>query len=196
MANTRKAAGARPAPPLTFAQVRSRIQRPRRVAELVLDAGAAAEIDALELLLGRATLHDEVHGTATARQVAQSLQEAEEAAEASRVRLVFQAVSHVAYQELRAAHPPTARQIEQATKDNEGIPAFDPDTFAPALVAAQLVEPAPDPAEFEQFWAELSDGQLNHLWTTAMAVQLRINEVGPPSAAAAQVLTAFGLPVT
>lgn len=196
MANTRKAAVSRPAPPLTFAQVRARIQRPRRVAELVLDAKAAAEIDALELLLARATLHDEVHGTTTARQVAERLQGAEAAAESSRVRLVFQAVSHLTYQELRVAHPPTARQIEEAAKDGSGFPVFDPDTFAPALVAAQLVDPAPDPEEFAGFWAELSDGQLTHLWTTAMAVQLRINEVGAPSAAAALVLTSFGLPVT
>ena len=182
-------------PALTFADVRAKIQRPRRVAELVMDAAAAAEIDALEQLLERAQRHDEANGTETARDVAKRLQEAEAQAEASRVRFTLEATTHRAYQALRAEHPPTKEQIEAAAKrGGSEEPAFDPDSFAPALVEAQLIEPKPDTSEeFAEFWDALSDGQLALLWNAALQVQFQTGELGPPSQAAADVLRSFGM---
>ena len=129
-----------------------------------MDAAAAAEIGALEELLDRAQRHDEANGTETARDVAKRLQELEAQAEDSRVRFVLEAITHRTYQQLRTDHPPTKEQTEAAAKrGGEEEPAFDPDTFAPALVAAQLIEPKPaDPEEFAAFWDDLSDGQLVH----------------------------------
>ena len=182
-------------PALTFADVRAKIQRPRRVVELVMDAAAAAEIDALEQLLERAQRHDEANGTETARDVAKRLQEMEAQAEASRVQFTLEAITHRAYQQLRAEHPPTKEQIEKAAgRGGEEEPAFDPDSFAPALVEAQLAEPRPEtPEEFAAFWAELSDGQLGQLWGAAIQIQFQTGELGPPSQAAADILRSFGM---
>ncbi|MFJ2579964.1 hypothetical protein [Kitasatospora aureofaciens] len=159
--------------PLTFAQVRDRIQRPRRIVALTLDAAAAAEVDALDELLDRLRANG-----ADADQVATvtaALRDANQAAEASRVEIVLEAVSHRTYQELRAAHPATREQIDEAKRLGTGEPAFDADQFAPALVHAQITSPRPESGEeFDAFWAELSDGQLRRLWDAALAVQLQI----------------------
>ena len=143
-------------PALTFAAVRAKIQRPRQIVDMVLDA---------------------------------------EAAEASRVRFTLEAITHRAYQQLRAEHPPTKEQIEAAAgRGGSEDPAFDPDAFAPALVKAQLVEPKPEtPEEFAAFWDDLSDGQLGQLWQAAISVQFQTGELGPPSQAAADILRSFGM---
>ncbi|MFL4947477.1 hypothetical protein ACJ6WE_08905 [Streptomyces sp. MMS24-I31] len=182
-------------PALTFADVRAKIQRPRRAVELVMNAEAAAEIGAFEELLDRAQRHDEANGTETARDVAKRLQELESQAEDSRVRFTLEAITHRAYQQLRAEHPPTKEQIEAAAKrGGEDEPAFDPDTFAPALVEAQLIEPKPaDSEEFAAFWDALSDGQLGQLWGAAIQIQFQTGELGPPSQAAADILRSFGM---
>jgi hypothetical protein len=182
-------------PTTTFADIRAKIQRPRRIVELIMNAEASAETEALEELLERAQRHDDANGTETAREVAKRLQEAEAEAEESRVRFVLEAVTHRAYQTLRADHPPTKEQIEAAAaRGGEETPAFDPDTFAPALVAAQLIEPKPEtPEEFAAFWDDLSDGQLGQLWLAAIGIQFQSGELGPPSQAAADVLRSFGM---
>lgn len=201
MTTAPKRTPARPRPrssqPLTFADVRARIQRPRRIVEMVMDAAAAAEIFALEDLLERARRVDEASGAPpTAPDVAKRLQEAEQQAADSRVRFVLDAVPHRTYQALRREHPPTKEQIEQAAQHDD-IPAFDPDTFAPALVYAQLTEPRPDSREeFDEFWAALSDGQVAQVWSAALGIQFQAAEVGTPSQAAAEVLNSFGLPTT
>lgn len=186
---------AKQAQPPTFAAVRAMIQRPRRVVELVMDSAASAELDALDNLLERAQRHDETHGTETARDVAKQLQEVEAQAEGSRVRFTLEAITHRAYQALRAEHPPTKEQIEAAAaQGGSEQPVFDPDTFAPALVEAQLVEPKPtDTAEFAAFWDYLSDGQLLRLWNAALQIQFQSGELGPPSQAAADILRSFGM---
>lgn len=182
-------------PALTFADVRAKIQRPRRHVDLIMDAAAAAEVDALEALLERAQRHDEANGTETAPGVAKRLQELEAQAEESRVRFALEAITHRAYQTLRAQHPPTKEQIEDAAKrGGTEEPVFDPDSFAPALVEAQLIEPKPEtPEEFAAFWDDLSDGQLNKLWEAALLVQFQTGELGPPSQAAAEILRSFGM---
>ncbi|MGW1160357.1 hypothetical protein ACWD48_19495 [Streptomyces sp. NPDC002519] len=196
MTTSRKPPARRAAKPaLTFADVRAKIQRPRRVVELVMDAAAASEIDALEQLLERAQRHDEANGTETAPEVAKRLQEMEAQAEGSRVRFVLEAITHRGYQSLRAEHPPTKEQIETAAaRGGAEEPAFDPDTFAPALVEAQLIEPRPEtPKEFADFWDNLSDGQLGQLWGAALQIQFQTGELGPPSVAAADILRSFGM---
>lgn len=182
-------------PALTFADVRAKIQRPRRVVDLIMDAAAAAEVDALEELLERAQRHDDANGTTTAPDIAKRLQQQETQAEASRVQFILEAITHRAYQALRAEHPPTKEQVTAAqARGGSEEPAFDPDTFAPALVVAQLLEPKPEsPEEFSAFWDELSDGQLARLWGAAIEIQFQTGELGPPSQAAADVLRSFGM---
>lgn len=190
MGNTKKAT--RPKPVLAFAAVAAQIRRPRRITELVLDAGAAAEVEQLADLLERLRARDELtEGSPQAPAVAKELQAAEERADGSRVAFTLEAISHTAYRALIAQHPASKEQLaRQAAEGGEQWP-FDPDTFAPALVQAQLIEPAPgDEDEFEAFWEGLSDGQMRQLWLTALGVQMQVTTVGPRSTVAAEILRA------
>lgn len=195
MTGTRKTAAARPAArvPLTFAAVKERIKRPQRPVPLVLDTEAAAEIEALETLLGRAQEQDAVSGVAPlAPDVAKRLREVEDLAHDSVAEFQLQALSHTAYQKLQREHPPTADQLAEAATER---PIFDPETFAPALVRAQLLSPqAPNAEEWQEFWDELSDGQMNQLWTTAIRIQVETVQLGARSVTALQVLQELGFP--
>lgn len=182
--------------PVSLASVTARIQRPRDRVPLYLDAEAASQIDEAEKALEKAKEYDETTNEPdTAGPIAQHLRELEDRAEASKVAFVLQAVTSRAYQKLRAEFPPTAAQKEAAVKAGaEGEPAFDPDGFAPALVHAQLIDPVVASAEeFEAFWSELSDGQLQQLWGTAMTVQFGVTDPGPKSELASEVLRSFGI---
>lgn len=191
MGNTRKASGTRTAPaPLSFAQVAAKIRRPRRIVELVMDAEAAAEIDALAELLERTRARDEISGTdPLAPAVARRLQDAELRADDSRARFTVEAVPHPAYRKLIADHPATPEYLADAKSSGGEVWPFEPDTFAPALVHAQLIDPVPASAEeFDDFWESLSDGQLRQLWVAALAVQMQVTTVSPGSRAAAEIL--------
>lgn len=175
---------------LTFADVRARIQRPQRITELVLDAAAAAQIEALTELLERAQARDEATGSVTAPQIARQLVDAEARADASRVAFTFTAIPHTQYKQLQTQYPATAEQLaEQAASGGEQW-SFDPDAFAPVLVRAQLTDPLPpdDDEEWAAFWDALSDGQMRNLWLTAVSVQMQVTTIGPRNAQAASLL--------
>ncbi|MEU9400539.1 hypothetical protein [Streptomyces sp. NPDC048242] len=194
-------APATPAGGLRLADVTARIQRPRERVPLYLDAETASQIADAEATLERAREYDELHNEPdTAPAIARHLRELEDKAEASKVVFVLQAVAHREYQRLRAECPPTEAQIEQAARmaeargEQAGEPAFDPDAFAPMLVRHQLLEPVvSSDEEFADFWAQLNDGQLNQLWSTALTVQLGVTDPGPKSELASEVLRSFGL---
>lgn len=180
--------------PLTFAAVKQQIKRPRRIVPLVMDTEAAAEIDALEALLEHTQLQDEAAGTKLAAEVAARLQAVEAAAHGSVAEFVLQAISHTAYQVLRKEHPPTTEQLAEAEQAG-GRVAFNAETFAPALVLAQLLSPEPPDAEdWQEFWDELSDGQINQLGEAAMTAQMQNLQLGSRSQNAAQVLRELNLP--
>lgn len=177
--------------PLTFADLAARIRRPRRITELVLDGDAAARVDALAELLDRARERDEVlGGTPTAPVIARQLQQAEAAADASRVEIVFEAIPHTEYKALQAKYPATPEQRAGQAEGGEQW-SFDPDAFAPVLVRAAMIDPQPPgEEEFAAFWNALSDGQIRQLWTTALGAQMQITTLAPRSESAAEVLRA------
>lgn len=186
----KKSTTARPKAALTFADVKARIRRPRRIAELVLDGQAAAEVEQLSVLLERLRARDELlDGEAQAPAVARELQRAEVRADGSRVAFTLEAIAHTAYRELLTEHPASAEQKDRQQAEGGEVWPFDPDTFAPALVQAQLLDPAPGSDEdFAEFWAGLSDGQMRQLWLTALGVQMQATSIGPRSQAAVEVL--------
>lgn len=191
MANTR---APKPRPkPLTFADLQAKIKRPRRITEVILDAETAAQVEALGELLERLQARDEVlGGEPVAPEIARQLQEAEVRADASRVQLTFEAIPHTEYKALLAKHPATPEQIAEQEKDGAEQWPFNPDTFAPVLVQAQMIDPAPgSDEEFAAFWDALSDGQVRHLWMTALGVQMQITTLGPRSEAAAELIKAI-----
>jgi hypothetical protein len=196
MTGTRKTAAA-PAPaarvPLTFAAVKAQIKRPRRIVPLVLDTEAAAEIDALAELLERTQQRDATSGEVPlAPGVAKRLLEVERVAQDSATDFVLQAISHRAYRDLQKEHPPTAEQVAEAPVGQRVT--YDPDSFAPALVLAQLLSPEPpEPDEWMAFWDELSDGLVRELYNVALEVQLLTVQLGSRSATTEQVLRELGI---
>lgn len=191
-------AGPTPAPadvaPLRLSEVRARIQRPRTSVPLYLDAELAGEIADAAEALERAVAYDETsNGPDTAPQLARHLRALEDAAEESKVFFVLQAISHRAYQRLVGEHPPTEEQRQRAADAGGEVEPFDPDALAPELVRMQLVSPqVDDEQEFAAFWDDLNDGQLQQLWTSALAVQLGVTDPGPKSETASDILRRFG----
>lgn len=192
---SKKAAPSRGKVPLTFAAVKERIRRPQRIVPLVMDTESAAELDALEVLLEHMQQQDAAsERVPLAPEVARRLAAVEDAAHGSVADFVLQAVSHTDYQKLRKEHPPTAEQIAEAEAAGSKA-AFDADTFCPALVLAQLLSPEPPDAEsWQEFWDDLSDGQVNQLWGAALAAQMQTLQLGSRSQNAASVLRELGLP--
>ncbi|MEV4437482.1 hypothetical protein AB0K09_00445 [Streptomyces sp. NPDC049577] len=181
---------------LSLADVRKRIQRPRQHVDMVMDAEAADEIDVLAKLLEKAKqLDEQTNEPDRAPALARRLRALEEQAEASTVTFVLQAISHRHYARLQTEHPPTEAQIAEAhERGGDGVPAFDPDSFAPALVRAQMLSPTVgSEQEFAAFWDDLSDGQMRELWMTALSVQVGVTELGPKSESASEILRSFGL---
>ncbi|WNI16613.1 hypothetical protein [Actinacidiphila sp. ITFR-21] len=182
--------------PLLLSAVAARIQRPQIAVPLYLDAEAASQIQDAEDALARAIEYDKTaNAPDTAPALARHVRDLEDAAEASKAVFVLRALPHRAYQKLRAQYPPTADQIAKAAEREDGREAvFDPDTFSPALVAAQLVSPVIDSAEiFEEFWEELNDGQMNELWTAAVSIQMGVTDPGPKSESASRLLESSGI---
>lgn len=83
--------------------------------------------------------------------------------------LVFQAMGSKAYDDLIAAHPPTKEQKAQDA-------AWNPDTFAPALIAGCSVEPKIDDDTAVSIWASdsWSRGELMDLFMSVV----RLNSEG------------------
>jgi hypothetical protein len=192
---TRVPARARKTPqPLTFADLKTRIRRPQRIAEVVLDAEAAAQVDALTALLDRAVARDEaLGGDPVAPGLARQLQDAETRADASRVQITFTAIPHTEYKALVDLYPATAEQLARQAAAGEEQWPFEADRFAPVLVRAQMTDPLPpDEEEFLVFWNALSDGQMRQMWLTALGVQMQITAISPRSELAAGLTRTTG----
>lgn len=182
------------APPLRLSEVRAKIQRPRVSVPLYLDAELAEEIALASDALDRAVAYDETSNEPDiAPALARNLRDLEDAAEESKVTFVLQAISHRAYQRLVGEYPPAETQRQLAADANIEAPPFDADALAPELVRVQLVSPQVDsPEEFAAFWDDLNDGQLQNLWTSALAVQMGVTDPGPKSETASDILRRFG----
>lgn len=182
--------------PLKLSEVRAKFVRPQTIVPVYLDSALAAQIDQAEQALAKAIEYDKTTNEPdSAPAVAQHLSDLEDAAEASKALFTLRAIPHMAYRKLRTEHPPTAEQIEEASKlaGEPREPAFDPDGFSAALVKAQLISPVIDSdEEFDGFWEDLNDGTLNTLWQNALDIQLGVTDPGPKSESASKILQSFG----
>ncbi|WP_435173304.1 hypothetical protein [Actinacidiphila sp. bgisy145] len=183
-----------PEEPLRLSDVRAKIQRPRVQVPMHLDAELAGEIALASDALERAVAYDETSNEPdTAPALARHLRDLENRAEDSRVVFVLQALPHRVYQKLVGEHPPTDEQRQEAAAAGGDAPPFDAEALAPELVRRQLVSPVIDSdREFDQFWDELSDGQMQQIWMSAQAVQTGVTDPGPKSETASDILRRFG----
>lgn len=81
----------------------------------------------------------------------------------------LKAIGSSAYDQLIAQYPPTPKQRKDGA-------TYNPDTFAPALVAACMTEPALDLEDAQALWesSDWSRGELTELFLAAV----QINQAG------------------
>lgn len=95
---------------------------------------------------------------------------AEEAAAEAEVTVALRGLARSEYRRLEEAHPPADVDVEKAKKDGLGVPAYNPDTFLPALVAACMTDPELTLEEAEQLFDSWSAGDLAILVRTAQTL--------------------------
>lgn len=136
--------------------------KPRELTVRICLAGdLAAEVDRLEGQLAAVSewkpnsIADEHPGVALAEQIAAARERMRE----SEVEFTFRALGAKAWSDLVAAHP--------GKTDGE---AWDPDTLAPALVAASAVDPAMTQDDVDELFEALNMGQRQALMDAAWQV--------------------------
>lgn len=147
-------------------------------ASVCLDSDLVVEIGRLEQQLATEKAVDrKTNRIAKAPALAEQILELRERAAAAEVEFVFQGIGRRAYTDLRAKHPPTQEQKDEAAK--QGLEAeFNPDTFPPALMAASCIQPS---GSTVKWWARKYDewtvGQISRLWSACLAAQVGVTEV-------------------
>lgn len=158
-----------------YEQIKSRKKPVRRHVDLCLDSAVA---DAYDLAVARVRDAESAFSSGNGSRKAVNEAKAEEerahlALLAVSQRFEFQNLSRAAYSDLVEAHPPTEEQRAEAEsfgKDLLGRPVrespdFDIDSFAPALVAACIVEPPLTETEVEEMFNDPA-------WTTEELITL------------------------
>lgn len=86
-----------------------------------------------------------------------------------KVSIRLKAIGSAAYDDLIAKHPPTPKQRKDGA-------TYNPDTFAPALVAASMTEPQMDLEDAQALWEseDWSRGELTELFLASV----QINQAG------------------
>ena len=95
---------------------------------------------------------------------------AEEAVRESTVTMVMRQIGRKRYDALVDAHPATDEEKAEAAKAGREAPPYNVETFAPALVSASCAEPLMTVEQVQELFDEWSTGELNELFTAALAV--------------------------
>ncbi|MFO7164906.1 MAG: hypothetical protein DIU75_016375 [Mycolicibacterium hassiacum] len=175
---------AQPQPADKWDRLRAR-QRPTTTYRIVVDPDGLPA--AQQAFAAAVRERDRVKATAVGRGRAAALRRAEQAVAEAQARLdacyadiVLQALRPADLEALVAAHPPTAEQMEAARKQSRERgtdpewPAWNDDTFRPALIAACAVDPQRSAEEWAEFMAEcLSEGEQTGLWRACLEVNHR-----------------------
>jgi len=157
--------------PTTFDHLRSRKKATRRHVDLCLDSEVAdAHQEALERVRGAESDTGSRKELTVAKK---ALDEADVALREASQRFVFQSISRRQYQDLVDEHPPTKDQVAEG-EESGNPPDFDVEGFAPALIAACVVDPPMTPDEANELWNSPE-------WSTAESMLLFITANGANS---------------
>lgn len=144
---------------------------------------ARARVDELEAQL--AELNDKATRSALV-DAKNKLEELRSEMEDNVVVFVFRAIGRPAFEDLTAEHPPTKKQKDEAEKKGAEEPAWNSETFPPALVAAALVEPKLTEEEVLEIWNSdnWNDAELMALFLAAFNVNQnrKVVDLGKDSA--------------
>jgi len=134
---------------------------------LVNDGELLGQIDAARETLRLAKLAEESNPGGLASEVPKLQQEIldlSERAANEAVLFTVRALTGEAFDEIKRQHPPSEEQLERYKQQAQVIPwaempEMNPDTMAPDLLVACLIEPDWSPEQIRSYYAELSKGQ-------------------------------------
>jgi hypothetical protein len=109
----------------------------------------------------------------TKKQIAaleEEIDQLEEQAEEVTVVFTFRDIGRKKYDDLVGAHKPSAEQKKEYKENGgQGVLAYDPETFVPALISACASDPEIPLEEAEQIAEEWGEGDIEALFFGAMA---------------------------
>lgn len=172
-----------PARPLTYAQFKAKKKRREITHTIVTDDDAAARLhraqNRLKELRGQFGARDEDVAAAQAEQAA-----AEAAVRESAIVMRLRALPRQgdgSFAALKAAHPPQAEddaRVQEASGNAKDRAVWHTDTFAPALVAATLVDPALTVEEAAELATDLNEAEWMGLYVAALNVNQQSTDTG------------------
>lgn len=100
------------------------------------------------------------------------LEAAKKALEEATVYLKLRSIGRRAFEELWNEHPPTDEQVAEYQKEHgeNERPPYNPDTFAPALMAAVITEPDLTLEEATEIYEEWNSQDVTAIFTACMDV--------------------------
>lgn len=140
-------------------EILKKAKRRQKTVVLCLAGDEVANLERLEkelAVLGDAWQPDSLAEADPRRELAEKVAAARAAIRSSETEFRFEALGAKAWSDLIAAHP----------SQNQGE-AFDPETFAPALISACSVEPAMSVAQVKELFDVLNHAQREMLWQGA-----------------------------
>jgi hypothetical protein len=129
---------------------------------LALAGDKLAELERLEkelAALGDAWAPGSIAETDPRKKLAEKVSAVRQAVRDSETEFKFEALGDKAWSDLVAAHPP-----------KEKGHAFDPETFAPALIAACAIDPVMTPDQVKELFDVFNHAQRDALWQGAFDV--------------------------
>ncbi|MFJ3201020.1 hypothetical protein [Streptomyces sp. NPDC086989] len=145
-----------------ISEILKKARRRQKSVFLCLAGDELAELERLEKELaglGDAWAPGSLAETDPRKKLAEKVAAAREAVRASETEFRFEALGDRAWSDLIAAHPPKE-------KGN----AFDPETFAPALIAACAIDPVMSVDQVKELFDVLNHAQRDVLWQGAFDV--------------------------
>lgn len=148
-----------------------KLKRPNtRSVTLILDPEIPRQIRELERAYDRERRTDERENRpAKAPAIRKVIEELKDQAADSEITFTFRDIGRKRFDGMIEEHPPTPAQIKAAKERNQSIPEFNPDTFAPALMAATAVSPSMTLQEATNIYNEWGQGDNQALFLTAVA---------------------------
>lgn len=145
-----------------ISEILKKAKRRQKSVFISLAGDKAAELERLEkelAALGDAWAPGSIAETDPRKRLAQKVSAARQAVRESETEFRFEALGDKAWSDLIAAHPP-----------KEKGQAFDPDTFAPALIAACAIDPVVTVDQVKALFEVFNHAQRDALWQGAFDV--------------------------
>lgn len=161
--------------PATFDHLRAKEPLERTVTVVCSAQAAQAWEDA-----SQAVETARLSGATVSTELVEAAERARVGVEEASVTLRFRSIGRKAYDALVEAHPISDETKAKAESDGQPVPPYEPDTFAPALVAASCVEPEMTLDQVLEIWDAWNLAELLDLWAAALEVntQRRVVSLG------------------